>query len=53
MISVINSTPQGVKQLICDKESELSEINLRTARMGSTCFIIENSKEYILNGSGE
>lgn len=54
MIAVVKNEAQtGVKRYVCDKSSELSEIDLRTTRMGSTCFIIEEDANYILNGEGK
>ncbi len=53
MISIIQSSSLGVKKFVCDKAEELEKVDLRATRMGSKCFIIENSKEYILNGDGE
>jgi len=54
MVSIVRNEAQtGVKRYVSDKKDELSSINLRTTRMGSTCFVIENNTNYILNGSGE
>ena len=54
MVSIVkNETQVGVKRYVADKKSELSDINLRATRMGSTCFVIENNTNYILNGKGE
>lgn len=54
MISIVRNEAQtGVKRYVADKKSELSDINLRTTRMGSTCFVIEDNTNYILNGKGE
>lgn len=54
MIAVVKNEQQtGVKRYVCDKSDELSKIDLRTTRMGSTCFIIEEDANYILNGEGK
>lgn len=54
MVSIVRNEAQtGVKRFVADKKSELSDINLRATRMGSTCFVIENNTNYILNGKGE
>ena len=54
MIQIIRNRAQtGVKDFVCDKKDELSKINLRKTLMGSSCFVIEEDANYILNGSGE
>ena len=54
MIQIVKNRKQaGVKDFVCDKKDELSKIDLRTTRMGSTCFVIENNTNYILNGDGK
>ena len=54
MIAVVKNEQQiGIKRYVCDKSDELSKIDLRTTRMGSTCFIIEEDANYILNGEGK
>ena len=51
MVSIVkNGSEPGVKHYVCDKKDELSSIDLRTTKMGSTCFVIEQSKTYMLNG---
>ena len=53
MIQIIRNLPQaGIKIFVCDTKDELSNIDLRTTMMGSTCYVINNSTTYILNGSG-
>ncbi len=52
MISIINEK-NGVKKFIADKKDDLLNMNLRSTRMGSICFVIEEDKTYILNGSGK
>lgn len=52
MITVVKNEQQtGVKRYVCDKSDELSKIDLRTTVMGSTCFIIEEDANYILDGN--
>ncbi len=54
MITVVKNERQtGVKRYVCDKSDELSKIDLRTTVMGSTCFVIEEDANYILNSSWE
>jgi len=51
MVSIVkNGSEPGVRHYVCDKKDELSSIDLRTTKMGSTCFVIEQSKTYMLNG---
>ena len=51
MIQIVrNGEQRGVKHYVCDKKDELSEIDLRTTIMGSTCYVIESGAIYILNG---
>lgn len=51
MISIVkNGAEAGVKHYVCDKKDELSSIDLRTTKMGSICFVIEQNKTYMLNG---
>ena len=52
MIAII-SERNGVKKFIADKKDDLLNMNLRSTRMGSVCFVIEEDKSYILNGSGK
>lgn len=40
----------GIKHYNLDTESELSKIQVSNEVMGCTCFIIESSKYYMLNG---
>ena len=54
MIQIVRNNAQtGIKTYVCDKKDELSEIDLRTTLMGSTCFVIGENACYILNGSFE
>ena len=54
MIQIVKNRKQaGVKDFVCDKKDELSKIDLRKTLMGSTCFVIEEDANYILNGVGE
>ena len=51
MISIVSNQPQtGVKNYVCDQKDELSSIDLRTTKMGSTCYVIKENKSYILDG---
>lgn len=52
MISII-SEKNGVKKFVADKKDDLLNMNLRSTRMGSICFVIEEDNTYILNGSGK
>ena len=52
MIAIIHEN-QGVKKFVADKKDDLLKMDLRTTRMGSFCFVIEEDKSYILNGSGK
>ena len=40
----------GIKHYNVDTEAELADINLTHEYMGTTAFVIENSKYYMLNG---
>ena len=40
----------GIKHYNLDTESELEKIQVSNEKMGCTCFIIETSKYYMLNG---
>lgn len=52
MIQIIrNRTQTGIKDYVCDVRDDLFKIDLRTTLMGSTCYVIEESKVYILNSS--
>ena len=42
----------GTKHFGCDTESEVSSLPTDCA-MGSTAFVIETSKHYMLNGQGK
>ena len=48
---ILANKEQGVKDFIVDTEDELDL--LPTSAMGSTAFVIEGSKAFILNGKGE
>ena len=51
MISIIRNRKEiGIKDYVCDKAEELSDIDIRTAAMGSTCFVIDENVTYMLNG---
>lgn len=51
MISIIRNRKEiGIKDFVCDKAEELSDIDIRTAAMGSTCFVIDENVTYMLNG---
>ena len=39
----------GIKHYNLDTEADLTELQTRVEPMGSTCFIISNSKYYMLN----
>lgn len=43
----------GIKHYNLDTEADLVQLKKRTEPMGSTCFIIETSKYYMLNGQGK
>lgn len=52
MIQIIRNRAQtGIKDYVCDVKSDLPKISLRTTLMGSTCYVIEEGKIYILDGS--
>ena len=53
MITIVENKGAGIKNYVCDKPAELSDIDIRTTAMGSTCFVIEEDANYILNGAGE
>lgn len=51
MIQIVkNELQTGVKRYVCDTKDELSKIDLRTTRMGSTCYVIKTKETYILSG---
>lgn len=43
----------GIKHYNLDSEDDLPLIQTRNEKMGTTCFIIENSKYYMLNSQKE
>lgn len=43
----------GVRAFVCDTTADLEDLPLKGCAQGSTAFIIENSKTYMLNGSKE
>ena len=43
----------GIKHYNLDTEADLAVLQTRTEPMGSTCFIISNSKYYMLNSKKE
>lgn len=53
MITIVENKGAGIKNYICDKPAELSDIDIRTTAMGSTCFAIQANTMYILNGDKE
>ena len=51
MISIIRNRKEiGIKDYVCDDTEELSDIDIRTTIMGSTCFVINENVTYMLNG---
>ena len=44
-----DTTGYGIKKFFVDTEVEISNIPLETVFPGSTAFVIENSKSYMLN----
>ena len=46
-----NRKAYGIKHYNLDTEAELQEINTSREVMGTTAFVIENSKYYMVNGS--
>lgn len=48
---ILSNKEQGIKEFIVDTEEDLKV--LPTSAMGSAAFVIENSKIFILNSSGE
>ena len=51
MISIIGEK-NGVKKFVADAKTDLENMSLRSTRMGSSCFVIENESNYILKGDG-
>lgn len=50
MIQVIkNKEGTNIKELVCDKKTDMADIDLRVCGMGSTCFVIDEDKNYMLN----
>lgn len=45
-------TAYGIKEYIVDEESEISELPI-DAPMGSTAFVIEGAKVFMMNGKKE
>lgn len=41
----------GIKHYNVDTRAELTHIDTKHEKMGTTAFVIENSKYYMLNGS--
>ena len=53
MISLVSNDgviSYGIKHFVADTSSDLATINTKSIPMGSTAFVIENSKYYMLNG---
>lgn len=48
-----NSTNIPVYHWVCDTTADLANIDTSHAPMGSTCYVIDESKEYVLNSSKE
>ena len=48
-----NKKAYGIKHYNLDTEAELEKLSPITLTMGTTAFIIENSKRYMVNGSHE
>lgn len=53
MITIVENKGAGIKNYVCDKPAELSDIDIRTTAMGSTCFVINKNTMYILNSDKE
>ena len=51
MISIIDEK-NGVKKFVADAKTDLENMSLRSTRMGSSCFVIEDNSNYILKGDG-
>ena len=41
----------GIKHYNIDTKEELAHLDIKYEQMGTTAFVIENSKYYMLNGS--
>ena len=48
-----NKITYGIKHYILDTEEDLDLLPSNKESMGTTCFIIENSKYYMVNGKLE
>jgi hypothetical protein len=48
-----NKITYGIKHYILDTEADLNLLPSNRESMGTTCFIIENSKYYMVNGKLE
>lgn len=48
-----NKITYGIKHYILDTEADLDLLPSNRESMGTTCFIIENSKYYMVNGKLE
>lgn len=54
MIQVIkNKEDTNIKELVCDKKTDMTNIDLRVCGMGTTCFVIDEDKNYMLNSDKE
>ena len=46
-----NKITYGIKHYILDTEADFSSLPSSKESMGTTCFVIENSKWYMVNGA--
>lgn len=53
LVSTTGKIAYGVKEFVLDTEADLASIDVKPCTPGSTAFIIEGPKKYILNGSKE
>ena len=53
MYSVISNLKFQIKKCIADFEADIHSIPLQDFAPGSTCFVIETSKSYMLNHNRE
>ena len=54
MIQVIkNKEGTNIKEFVCDKKADMADIDLRVCGMGTTCFVIDEDKNYMVDGDKE
>lgn len=53
LIKIGNSTNIPTHHYFCDEDSDRDALDVTRITMGSTCYVINTSREYVLNSSKE